>query len=324
MRSSDSMDETVCRVCQTKIVGSSKRAIDAHRRICHSILSTRQSARTEDDDRVLGEIIQLQSAGHSAAGLHGSSQEDRHCHAQSGTLTNSGAASLPHFAECQPDDPSDGAKPYRDGGETSYADEATEEPGAWGRYDDRHTGSGDADHESVDDHRDGAPGQEAPSYVDEQLKEADVVAWMCMGMSNALKEKAMLALRLLAVLSGYGLEANPLHRCGLHTVEALNRFLDAKAEKFCCQMEAREVPIKSEHPELRQLAPVPLFIRPLADVLKCCFDNPDIDNSSIQLDPVDIVSDDPGFAEAGRVNNFMQGSVIKDAKQVHRSGHLLA
>lgn len=316
--------DTICDLCGEIIVGApAKGALAAHLRRCRQIVHEQAPADTEFIDRVLAEITSQNRPRHYATAAP-TGDEDRELPCSIDPLAASAApkqttseAELYEVShvhreyekenDCLP------SSPMEDPTSGIHSEVPSEDHG----FDTEEEPQGNPGQESDEDDTDPAF-RRKPVFIERKLSYDDIIAWMLLDLSDANKKKIMLAMRLLAVLSGKGPEADPFYKSKIRTVEAFNKYLDDKAGKCFSQMIAREVPVVSKHEGLRDLPPLPIFIRSLPDVLACSVANPNIDNSQITLDPICIPEGDDRTSPdvIGRVATFMHGSIIQNAKQV--------
>ena len=304
---------TVCAVCQQVIVGApAKGAVAAHLRYCRAAIKKKAAAGFSA--RVLADI----------ANVCNTRRTHQHA-ARAEVLKSSTTEEEPIAHHGQRDGSPDGADEavdvhYQEDTQHPFDSSGPEEQAELGGVQDT---TGDTPEHNDDDSDDGDTEPlypSAPAYIEDQLEYDDLVAWMLLDMTNVVKKKVFIVLKMLAILANKGPESNPLHRSRIQTVEGFERYMKDKVNTFFCKMTAKEVPIVSTRPELRELAPVPLFIRSLPDVLACCLASPDIDNANVNLDPMPVQGEHwktrSNPDDDGRVNCFMQGTFIHKAKQV--------
>lgn len=314
----------VCDACGMAIVGAPCRgALAAHRRHCRGFITKRTTADRSYNERVLTKLTNNQAAAsitnrlatRSAESMilpNGPQAEIAHDPAEYNHTTK------PHLAPAQPG--TNKGLYGQDLGEPECETECkpecnTETPDTgWPTF--TLPDATSEDNSEPDSDGEQPSGASEPAYVENMLIANDIIAWMLKDLTAVQQRNYFMGVRLLEVLRRQTSRPEHERRPTIHTVEALNKYLDVKADKYRCKMTAREVPIVSDHALLRQLAPVPLFIRPIADVFSCSLQNPVIENCNIRMDPVRTSEGSLDADTAGRVVSFMHGSAVHQAKQV--------
>lgn len=153
--------------------------------------------------------------------------------------------------------------------------------------------------------------------ISKRLRQDVIVAYMFQGLTNKQKQRIILSLRLLAVLNGKAPEDNALSTTSIRTVPAYDAYMDKAVKRFHCGFQEMKVPIHSDVPALRALPPLQLYYRDVEDVLTCAFAAASIPPAGFSLTPLQPDRSGPHEPpEHGRVNTYMQGTHVCNAKRV--------
>lgn len=107
------------------------------------------------------------------------------------------------------------------------------------------------------------------------IKPDDVVSYMLHGLSNKHKNRIFTGMKILTQIAKFNAmgmpTGNPMQLATIGSTDAYDKFMDAQALENFCKFDKKLVPIVSHVDALANLPPVPVYYRPLPDVLTSAF-----------------------------------------------------
>lgn len=155
--------------------------------------------------------------------------------------------------------------------------------------------------------------------VTDELSPDQVVAWMLHGLSNSRKQKQFVGWR---VLEAMGNRRKPggmsfMSLSSIHTTHAYDRYMDVQAEDQGCKYQKNTVSILSGNTDLQSIEPVPVYMRPLSEVLSCALAASELRPEAVKLAPFPPANtSDNNSPDERRVEHPMQGDFAREAKKV--------
>lgn len=158
-----------------------------------------------------------------------------------------------------------------------------------------------------------------PVNITGDIKADDVVAFMLHGMTNKQKNNIFTGMKVLTHIAKFNgtPHDNPMRQSAITTTEGFDKHMDAQAEQHFCKFDRFLVPIASEVAALASLPPIPVYCRPLPEVLTSAFAASSSPEAGFNLRPQRAANFHPGTpSNEDRVETPMQGSLAQAAFRV--------